>query len=162
MNILWVTILAKSLNAALSSLCYAKPPFKLCDKFKIEQHNDYVVIIGSRAVGIATKHGDGYKAMLMDGKSLYVVIYAPNEELVVSGEACTLVSKVAEGECPRLKYEVWCRWCTSPNGKRYKRCWADVATKSDEVRRVLTQLGLSDIEEKRLEEVLKTLSSICS
>jgi len=161
-NILWVTVLAKSFNTALSSLCHAKPPFKLCDKFKIEQRGDYVIISGSRAVGVATKHGEGYRAVLMDGKSLYVIVYAPNEEIVVSGEACTLVSKVAEGECPRLKYEVWCRWCTAPSGKRYRRCWADVTAKSDTVKRALAQMGLNDIEEKRLEEVLKALSSICS
>jgi len=162
MNIIWVTVLTKSFDAALSSLCHTKPPFRLCDKFKVEYRDGFAVIVGSRAVGIATKYGDGYRAVLIVDRTLYIITYAPSDSSLVSGEACTLVSKTAEGECPRLKYEVWCRWCVAPNGKRYKRCWAEVVAKSDAVKRVLSQLNLNDIDEEKYNEVLKTLSSICS
>jgi len=162
MNIIWVSALAESLSAALSALCSAKPPFKLCDRFKVEARGDSVIIVGSRAAGVALKYGEGYRAVLAAPWGVYILTYAPGKSTVVSGEACTMVSRVAGGECPRLKYEVWCRWCVAPDGRRYRRCWADATAKSEAVKRGLAQLGLSDIGEERLEEVLKALSSICS
>jgi len=201
-NLFWITVLSDSLDSALSLLCKAKPPFRVCDKFvlldlnslcnvtearsdkklkagntktgdcfvsllsnfceRLKDRAGALVVVGSKAVGIATKHGDGYRVILTTDWGLYFLTYAPSKEVVVTGEVCSTVGKVAGGECPRLKYEVWCRWCNAPDGRRYRRCWADVVTNSEGVKKRLAQLKLHDIDERELDATLKTLSSICS
>jgi len=200
-NLFWVTILSDSLDTALSLLCKAKSPFRMCDRFtvlelhslcstvdaysermlkdgkekvggkftllsdfcnKLKGQREMLLIVGSKAVGIATRYGDGYRAVLTTEWGLLFLTYAPSKEAVIVGENCSMIAKVAGGECPRLKYEVWCRWCNAPDGRRYRRCWADVATNSDGIKRGLSQLKLHDIDEKELDNVIKTLSSICS
>jgi len=199
-NLFWVTILSDSLDTALSLLCKAKPPFRICDKFAVQELNglcsavcgergskgrkaetsgsaalhlgdicerlkgrgEVLLVVGSKAVGIATRYGDGYRAILTTERGLLFLTYVPSKEAVIVGENCSMIAKVAGGECPRLKYEVWCRWCNAPDGRRYRRCWADVATNSDSIKRGLSQLKLHDIDEKELDNVIKALSSICS
>jgi len=160
-EVVWVAVLAESFEDALRLLCQMARPLRLCDDFRVERRGGRAFIAGSRAVGAAVEYGEGYRAVLLSGGRLYVVTYAPSERKVVSGEACASVERVARGECPRLKYEVWCRRCVSADGRRYRRCWAETETKSEEVRRALFRLGLGDIGEDKLDEVVRVLSSIC-
>lgn len=161
MEIVWVAALAKSFEDALRLLCQMARPLRLCDDFRVEWRGERALIVGSRAAGVAVKYGEGYRAALLSSGRLYVVTYAPSDKRVVSGESCASVERIARGECPRLKYEVWCRHCVSADGRRYRRCWAEAEAKSEEVKKALPRLGLGDIGEDRLDEVVRTLSSIC-
>jgi len=160
-EIVWVAALAESFEGALRLLCQMARPLRLCDDFRVEWRGERALIVGSKAAGAAAKHGDGYRAVLLASGRLYVVTYAPGDKNVVSGELCASVERVARGECPRLKYEVWCRHCVSADGRRYRRCWAEAETKSEEVKRALQRLDLGDIGEDRLDEAVRVLSSIC-
>jgi len=160
-EVVWVAVLAESLEGALRLLCQMARPLRLCDDFRVERRGERAFIVGSKAAGVAVKRGDGHRAVLLTDGRLYVITYAPSDKSVVSGELCASVERVARGECPRLKYEVWCRHCVSANGRRYRRCWAETEAKSEEVKRALQRLDLSDIGEDKLDSVVGALSSIC-
>jgi len=140
------------------------------DSYKINGE----LVTGKYVVGSITwlKPGEAARLVLQHRErfAALFVTYVRAREVRVEGEVCIDVEKLDEGECRRLSYRVYCRYCRSADGRRYARCWAEAETDDRQVRAALEKLGLrytygryesEPLDRGKVEELVKVLKSIC-
>lgn len=132
------------------------------------------LVSGKFVVGSLSWLRDGKAARLVlqhrQKFAILIATYVKSEEFRVEGEVCTDVERLGAGECKRLSYEVYCRYCRSADRKRYERCWAEAETDDRQVKAALEKLGLrysygryesAPLDRRQAEELAKVLKSIC-